>query len=107
MGLPDSKETDYTEKMWVDKVITNTAGQNAELIDRSGKAVFHTYLYENKIEELGNLITNLEDKVQLLTKQKVDAEQCASSFKVCLYLSNSSGVKCIILYFRILKIPTF
>ncbi len=58
------------------------AGQIAELIERSGKAVFHTYLYENKIEELGNLITNLEDKVQLLTKQKEDAEPCASSFKV-------------------------
>ncbi len=46
------------------------AGQIAELIERSGKAVFHTYLYENKIEELGNLITNLEDKVQLLTNKR-------------------------------------
>ncbi len=83
------------------------AGQIAELIERSGKAVFHTYCMKTKIEELGNLITNLEDKVQLLTKQKVDAEQCASSFKVWLYLGNSSEGECIILYFRILKIPTF
>ncbi len=83
------------------------AGQIAELIERSGKAVFHTYLYENKIEELGNLITSLEDKVQLLTKQKEDAEPCASSYKVWLYLGNSSEGECVILYFRILKIPTF
>ncbi len=62
------------------------AGLIAELIERSGKAVFHTYMYENKIEELANLVTNLEEKIQRLTKEKEDAEHSAAHFKVCLIL---------------------